>query len=240
MIKIPELNDEARADFLTGIKFPEYAKFQRPILERLRDDPDKFLEEKEVYQEIEAYRESLLALPQAELRERYKQEKAKLDLKRENAMFFNQPNADADFDYWSKMAHWSLDEAIALSFGKNPEVVMWKRFEGNYEHLYSSFGKEYSKLHELASRALKWQKLYDPVMPQIFIKWAKDNDIAVPKELAEKVEARNGHVVDWKKMYDELLEKNNNNVTTANQIIEDKNKQIAAIEHRMPWSKKGF
>ena len=58
MIKIPELNDEARASFLTGIKFPEYLRFQRPMLERLKEDPDKFLEEKELHLKIEAYRKN--------------------------------------------------------------------------------------------------------------------------------------------------------------------------------------
>jgi hypothetical protein len=37
--------------------------------------------------------------------------------------FFNQPDAVADYDHWSKTAHWTLDEAIALSFGKAPEAA---------------------------------------------------------------------------------------------------------------------
>jgi hypothetical protein len=36
----------------------------------------------------------------------------------EQALFFNQPQAAADYVHWSKMAHWTLDEAIALSFWK--------------------------------------------------------------------------------------------------------------------------
>jgi hypothetical protein len=41
----------------------------------------------------------------------------------ENARFFNLPHAAADFEHWSKMEHWSLDEAIALAMGKAPEIV---------------------------------------------------------------------------------------------------------------------
>jgi hypothetical protein len=44
--------------------------------------------------------------------------------KNEKERFFNQPNAQADFTYWVKAAP-DLDEAIALSFGKAPELVSW-------------------------------------------------------------------------------------------------------------------
>jgi hypothetical protein len=40
--------------------------------------------------------------------------------------FFNQPHAAADFEHWSKLAHWTLDEAVALSSGKAPERVNWE------------------------------------------------------------------------------------------------------------------
>jgi hypothetical protein len=42
---------------------------------------------------------------------------------KERQRFFNQPTAFADFDHWSRAAHWTLEEAAALSFGRNPEVV---------------------------------------------------------------------------------------------------------------------
>jgi hypothetical protein len=37
--------------------------------------------------------------------------------------FFNAPEADAEPDYWGKMEFWSLEEALALSVGKNPKVA---------------------------------------------------------------------------------------------------------------------
>jgi hypothetical protein len=46
----------------------------------------------------------------------------------EGERFFNRPHANADFDHWSKAAHWTLDEAIALSLGKAPEVAGGKNF----------------------------------------------------------------------------------------------------------------
>jgi hypothetical protein len=53
-------------------------------------------------------------------------------------------------------------------------------------------------------RALKWEQLYDPVLPGIFITWAKRTQIEFPPELEAAV-AANGHVIeDWKSLYDKL------------------------------------
>jgi hypothetical protein len=39
------------------------------------------------------------------------------------------PMARADFEHWSKAAHWTLEEAIALSFGRAPERVSWEKIK---------------------------------------------------------------------------------------------------------------
>jgi hypothetical protein len=84
-------------------------------------------------QAVASYRAELAALSADELVARYNAEKqreydqlvAKGELD-ERDRFFNQPHAAADFVHWSKMAHWTLDEAVALSFGKTPELVNWQ------------------------------------------------------------------------------------------------------------------
>ena len=64
----------------------------------------------------------------------------KQHLEDDQRQFFNQPRAAADFDYWSKMTHWTLDEAIALSFGKAPEVVNEKSLKGGFRGYRHSCG----------------------------------------------------------------------------------------------------
>ena len=83
-------------------------------------------------QEVEAYRAELARKPQSELNQLVEHErraeeeeiKRKLD-EAEQARFFHQPNAQADFDHYCKCSYWTVDEAIALSFGKNPQIVNW-------------------------------------------------------------------------------------------------------------------
>jgi hypothetical protein len=141
----------------------------------------------------------------------------------ENARFFNLPHAAADFGFWSKMEHWSLDEALALAMGKAPEYVSWdkiKAFKGT-----SPFVAQYARLRDLAERATAWQKLFDPVLPTIFIKWADDNEIAIPVELREKVAKLKGKLVDWKKNYAELQAMYDQHVSDWKSLV-DKHKGV--------------
>jgi hypothetical protein len=162
----------------------------------------------ELLREIAAYEAELRNKTPAELEalvadERSKEQRelvAKAE-REEQDRFFNEPYARADFEHWSKMAHWTLDEAIALSFGKAPEVVNWDRVAALKN--ISRFAWGYGRRLELASRAKQWDQLFDPVLPGIFLAWAKRTDISVPPELEAAVTARGIQVADWKKLYED-------------------------------------
>ena len=155
-------------------------------------------------EEISRYRSELQNLASDQLQSLYEEAMAAVlaDMQREEAArFFNRPHSKADFDHWSKAEYWSLDEATALILGKAPEIVTWdkiKTYVGT-----SPFVQQYSRLRDLADRAKVWKTLYDFVPPPIFLKWAEDNEIAVPAELAEKVAKLKGKLVDWKKQYED-------------------------------------
>ena len=157
-------------------------------------------------------------------------EMEKQHLEDDQRQFFNQPRAAADFDYWSKMTHWTLDEAIALSFGKAPEVVNEKSLKGAVPWV-SPFVREYRRTRELADRALAWKQLYDPILSALFVKWAQDNHIPVPDDLVASVEARSEAFFDWKARYEGLLAQNNANVEKENELIEAAKSRIAELEN---------
>lgn len=114
--------------------------------------------------------------------------------KEEQELFFNLPSATADLSYWAKMATWSLDEAVALSLGKNPTVVNSVRMSGERfvpeAWSYSQFPKEYVRRRELALRASAAYELDDPVKPQRFLDWAVDHFDSIPAALTDAVRAR--------------------------------------------------
>jgi hypothetical protein len=61
--------------------------------------------------------------------------------------------------------------------------------------LGSSFVAQYARRRDLALRAKSWEQLFDPLLPGIFLAWAKRTDTP---ELIEAVERRGVQVADWK------------------------------------------
>jgi hypothetical protein len=158
---------------------------------------------------ISSFREELLALAPADLAERVGVEREKerqefMDRadREERARFFHGQRANGDFSHWSKATYWTLDEAIALSFGKAPEVVKWEGVRPLAG--VSPFALQYSRVRDLALRARAARLLNDPVLPGAYLAWARRNAIGVPEELIRMVQSRGVVVGDWKDSYDEL------------------------------------
>jgi hypothetical protein len=120
----------------------------------------------------------------------------------EKALFFNQPRAVADISYWGKMALWTLDEAIALSLGKNPSVVNWSAVNGDSDSYIlaalqnSPFRREYVRRRQLTSRAAAAHELSDPIKPEAFVAWSLNVFDSVPAELIEQVRAMGKRIAD--------------------------------------------
>jgi hypothetical protein len=126
----------------------------------------------ELLGQIRDYENELRAKPPDELQALVDQERAKVasELREraeleERQRFFNQPSARADFEHWSKAAHSTLEEAIALSFGKAPERVNWEKIKPYVQS--SPFAFQYQRRRDLALRAQRWDQLYDPVLARI-------------------------------------------------------------------------
>lgn len=122
----------------------------------------------------------------------------------ERKRFFNQPTANADIDYWSKQAYWSIDEAIALILGKDPRKVTWKNLEPYLST--SPFAMKFHELRELAKRYVNCKELFDPVFPSVFLAWAKRMSINIPGELVNAVSAIGIQIADWKGHYEKIVE----------------------------------
>lgn len=155
--------------------------------------------------------EELAALVETE-RQREAEQRRRLGEEKERARYFHHADAAADFTYWGKMAHWTIDEAIALSFGKSPSVVTLAAMKvhagPDKDGLPPSpFALEYLKRTELARRSLAWKELYDPIIPTLFLRWAQRMDMKPPDELVAAVEARGLQVLDWKDVYEKEKER---------------------------------
>ena len=116
----------------------------------------------------------------------------------------NHSDADADFEWWTKCPYWTLDEAVALLFGKNPKIVNWESVN-KADVRFVPFVAEYKKITELAERCKNFGELSDQTPPSIFVAWSKKMKLEVPSELIEHFET---HLVDWESLCKQLTLKN--------------------------------
>lgn len=84
---------------------------------------DPNLTQPDILVKVAQRRAALEAMDMATLQALHASLKARQEQANEARRFYRQPNAQANFPYWLAMDFWTLDEAVALLVGKNPEVV---------------------------------------------------------------------------------------------------------------------
>lgn len=213
MIKI-KLPKQDPILFLVGRRFPDYRILMGSLDSvSFSGDESKVLRERfqERRVELKEYESRLKKLSNEDLQSLYKAEteKHKQELiqkldEKEQLRFYNLPSSNADFEHWSKTAYWTLEEAVALSFGKNPDLVSWNKLKNHTKNFTSPFIEKYRKTRELTRRAKVAKQISDPVWPGAFITWANRNGLSFPQELVGKVESHGHATPDWKDYYDQL------------------------------------
>ncbi|MBG6070261.1 MULTISPECIES: hypothetical protein [unclassified Polaromonas] len=163
---------------------------------------------------VQTEREKLLLRPESELLPILQRYRAKEQAQREAAaaakkekhaaksagieaaLFYNQPSASADFDYWLKAEYWTFDEAVALLLGKAPTVVTWAAVKRELEAksgfmLFekpkpaSGFLLTYQRLRNLALRAQAMTRT-TKLRPTDAIAWAQNSHATeVPPQLIQ-------------------------------------------------------
>ncbi|MCB1466039.1 MAG: hypothetical protein KDK08_02540 [Rhizobiaceae bacterium] len=208
MVRLPSEFDPI--DYLVERKFPLLRVALIPVSISSPSRPPR-IDRAKIQGEAKKYRTELETLPRDDLKALLKSERAKelaerqeKAAKEEAARFFNQPYSTGDFEHWSKAQYWSIDEAVALSLGKAPEHVNWSSVSPMVS--YSPFANRYQRVRDLALRAVAWQALYDPILPALFLDWTRKNDLPFPEDLASRVTARHGNVVNWRLLYTKLKE----------------------------------
>lgn len=155
-----------------------------------------------VHSEFEALSDEELAGRVETSQKKARSDREAREREEENSLPFNRPSAIADLVFWGKMARWTLEEAIALSLGRNPSIVTHGEVEGGGERFLagamfrSPFRREYLRRHSLAARARQAYELSDPIKPEDFLSWALRVYESIPPLLVETVQAMGRNVVD--------------------------------------------
>jgi hypothetical protein len=188
-----ELYEDIKATIINLVlnKFPDLSIYERDLVydqffefegERASTARPPLLQAKE-------YQDELWNLPTADLfaleRELIGAEEAKYKLSAHGSInrgwFFDQPDAQADFEYWSKAEYWTSDEAVAISFGKNPKVVTGEALK-NYLGK-AQFADNYFLRCDLLDRAIQSDRLPKEIPPADFLEWAHQRSIPIPSAL---------------------------------------------------------
>ena len=166
-----------------------FRDFHEEVYEKVEPNSPLLRKAKEYYDE-------LLKLPIADL---FALEREQRDLRKaeedrpithdvvNRGWFFDQPDAQADFEYWSKAEYWTSDEAVAISFGKNPKVVTGEALK-NYLGK-AQFADNYLSRCDLLDRAIQSDRLPREIPPADFLEWAHQRSIPIPRELTDYLSA---------------------------------------------------
>lgn len=165
-------------------------------------------------------------------------------MNKEQSFFFHQPDAQADFEHWSKAAYWSIDEAVALLLGKDPEIVTWAKIEPLKDE--STFARDFARVRDLAMRSKEVNELTERNHPGRFLEWARQRNLKISGELIAAVEAAGVQIIDWQERYLRLkvehdeqskltreLAKDLDDVVTRNTELQDRIAQLDSA--RSSW-----
>lgn len=197
MARLPTIQ-EMQVDALVQRKFPTM-RYDRSVAYNTVGGPvaDEH-EARRRFEECQRYRITLASLPEDEIRKQY----AELQSEIEAGRLFNLPIADADFSYWAKASYWTLDEAIALSFGKNPVFANWKIIEPLLRQ--SAFAQSYARHRDLVLRAKTMGQLWEQCSPSTFLAWAERMKFVLPADLVVAVKELGIQISDWKTLFEEM------------------------------------
>jgi polyhydroxyalkanoate synthesis regulator phasin len=117
--------------------------------------------------------------------------------------WFNQPDADADFEYWSKCDALTIDEATALCFGKDPAVVYYGEPSAAHEHsnhalcgltTVSPFAAAYERMRELIQSSVTAGKLSSPMSPADLVSWTEQKKVPLDRAFKAQIEVLYGEL----------------------------------------------
>jgi hypothetical protein len=159
-----------------------------------------------------AYRELLHTFPEDRLRRLFCEKvqelvpvaRAAIE-SRERFLFFNRPIAQADYVYWARMPIWTVEEAVALSLGKDPRIVNWATFQS--ERLMATpYAFRFAGIAGLIQRSVDAGVLDYPLEPKLYLEWCDSIEFHTPEALAEELTKVNGALVNWQAAYFRLRE----------------------------------
>jgi hypothetical protein len=100
---------------------------------------------------------------------------------------FHSPDFRADFEKWGGQNFWNCDEAAALTFGKDPDVITREHVEEDTVGP-SYFIPYYAAVRERILARQASGELPELMRPALYVEWARRQGIDFPDDLKEVVQ----------------------------------------------------
>lgn len=117
--------------------------------------------------------------------------------------FYDHTDAEVDLEHWSRVAYWTLDEAAALSLGKDPRKVDSQKLRGLGRE--TRFSIDYAARLQILERAhsVGQLRLHTPLT--MFLLWIERTKFTMPETLIEAANVIHEPGLNWKTKYQNLL-----------------------------------
>jgi hypothetical protein len=220
-------------EYLVRIKFPSERAYKASMSISSRST---FTHDPEYLKRAAEFRTELKSLPLSEVRERAMscskaetQRAVEKDALEESVRFFNLDHTKTNVEHWSRMSTWLIDEATALSLGRDPRSVTWDKVQPYV--LISPFAAIYRDRRDILIRALKAGQLWESTVPGVFLTWAERMRVDIPDNLKSAILTLGVQVADWKTLYDRQIEITDRNTkqcqTMSGKYVSDLNDAAA-------------
>ncbi|WP_430403164.1 hypothetical protein [Hyphomonas sp.] len=162
--------------------------------------------------DVLAFRAALESLDEEQLHSRFLEriafrEEDRIEYREEvdAGLFFNAPAAFADYGRWARQLTWTIDECIALSLGRSPDVVNALTLLQAGEPVTSSeLAKEFRARYSIAQNWIEAGQLEEEATPGEYLAWLARTRLSCAPDLVEAVAALGHQIADWKAISEEL------------------------------------
>ncbi|MEH6742680.1 hypothetical protein [Hyphomonas sp.] len=120
-------------------------------------------------------------------------------------LFFNAPIAFADYRRWARHLTWTVEQCVALSLGRSPNVLSWEALKSAGDEAWrSDLGKEFLARMEIAWNWISIGQLTPEATPGEYLTWLKSVRLDCPPKLIETIQTFGNEIIDWKERSEAL------------------------------------
>lgn len=133
--------------------------------------------------------------------------------RRRHDEFIDNPSKKPDYKFWARLDQWTFDEALALSFGADPDspactwinrllsLAMYE-LDDSIRAKASELCNKVGQRVELLTRAIASGRLTSPMSPWAFVTFAREKEFALVPELEALVQLANPCAVNLKREFE--------------------------------------